>query len=164
MFKVTLANWTRWIVFARSVHYAVPLFAPKETNVRCVNVFRRRGLLRYLYPLLAPARTFRRQRGGGGERETVSSSRVNPFVGIARLITKTRVAGNLRELCGRCFIEIPEISFSRFEYRGTLFVNWTTGVELTGVHPRIITFYFISRKGDLETLLLLIDKKRNRPV
>lgn len=70
MFKVTLANWTRWIVFARSVHYAVPLFAPKETNVRCVNVFRRRGLLRYLYPLLAPARTFRRQRGGGeGGRE-----------------------------------------------------------------------------------------------
>lgn len=107
---------------------------------------------------------FDAREGGGGERETVSSSRVNPFVGIARLITKTRVAGNLRELCGRCFIEIPEISFSRFEYRGTLFVNWTTGVELTGVHPRIITFYFISRKGDLETLLLLIDKKRNRPV
>lgn len=117
-----------------------------------------------IHCLLLLGRFDAREGGRGGERETVSSSRVNPFVGIARLITKTRVAGNLRELCGRCFIEIPEISFSRFEYRGTLFVNWTTGVELTGVHPRIITFYFISRKGDLETLLLLIDKKRNRPV
>lgn len=63
-------------------------------------------------------------------------------------MSSERVAGNLRELCGRCFIEIPEISFSRFEYRGTLFVNWTTGVELTGPSENNIGFYFISRKGD----------------
>lgn len=113
MFKVTLANWTRWIVFALSVHYT-PLFAPapKETNVRCVNVFHA-GVACYavrIHCLLLLARTFRRQ--GEGERRRRC---VNPSV--SRLITETRVAWKFVQVCGRCFIETLEISFSRFEYR-----------------------------------------------
>lgn len=113
MFKVTLANWTRWIVFALSVHYT-PLFAParKETNVRCVNVFHA-GVACYAVPLLALACSDVSAAGRG--RKTASLPRVNPSV--SRLITETRVAWKFVQVCGRCFIETLEISFSRFEYR-----------------------------------------------